>query len=185
MEIEEYLSVFAQLHLDTGILPFLPPFYSLLASPEMRKVKSEKTSSSPSFLWPDREESGVRRGMHPRFHKHPVVPVAVPVATAQWELQMASGYSQGWSHVRDKRSHSCCCWKKSRLCWIPECWRLGAGLGWISGEQGEDAGPCVPSRPEPRLWIGVPRSPGMTQLHFQSMWLTQIQHPARQAQPGP
>lgn len=45
--------------------------------------------------------------MHPRFHKHPVVPVAVPVATAQWELQMASGYSQGWSHVRDKRSHSC------------------------------------------------------------------------------
>lgn len=70
-------------------------------------------------------------------------------------------------------------------------WSLGAGLslrkkgtvvlmpafrpGWRSL-------PCVP--PHSGLWIGVPRSPGMTQLHIQSMRLTQIKHPARQACPG-
>lgn len=43
---------------------------------------------------------------------------------------------------------------------------------------------CHPIQSQSGLWIGIPRSPGMTQLHIQSMRLTQIQCPARQAHPS-
>lgn len=62
----------------------------------------------------------------------------------QSELQMASGYLQGWSHVPDKRSHSCYCQKKLSLYWIPHFfahfWSLGAGLSLRNRERGVDAG---------------------------------------------
>lgn len=156
------------------------------------KGKAEETSCS-SLLFPGRAKPGSRRGLHPRFRQHPLVPVAataICIADGFWLFMgleprpVHAGSQLLLSGKADSRFPGFCPVLEPR-----------AGLSSEKGDHGVDGSVLawlmlLAVRPHPvriwsGLWIGVPRSPGMTHLHIQSMRLTQIQHPAKRAHPAP
>lgn len=175
-----YIYVYIYLASSTWILEFclfcLPSFYPLLASPEMggEKKKAEKHPVLPPFCgWTERDQAP--GGGH--------IPESTSIRLFQWlhHLPRHNGNCR-WLLVIYRAGVMS---GTSRVTGAAVGKSGGCG-GWLvleAGSRGRTRGrACHPSR---GYGSASPRSPGMTQLHVQSMWLTQIQLPARQAQPKP
>lgn len=111
---------FFKLNLGTGILPFLPPFF--LLPPRISGSRDGGSKSRENILvlppfraWRERNQACQEGDASPMSGctSH------CTSCRTQSELQMASGYLRGWSHILDKRNHSCYCQKKLSLYWIP------------------------------------------------------------------